>query len=217
MVKFTKTSIAKLLGSAGRKRESTGMTTSAASACRIYPSGVAAYVVDYRLEGSRAKRRVVLGKVDELTPQMARERAKEVEGRSPQRRGSRPGAARGSHPARGRDAAESQRHDGGEGRRGLPRSVRDNAIEAQRAQASVVERAAGGRVAASARRHARRYGARRTDRERTCKPSSRRRRNRAAVTCSAPSSDCRNGRGGQGVTSTSPLERVDPPAPPGGP
>jgi integrase len=45
---------------------------------RIYPSGAAAYVVDYRLKGSRKKRRVVLGKVAELTPQMARERAKAI-------------------------------------------------------------------------------------------------------------------------------------------
>jgi integrase len=76
MVKLTKTGIAKLtlkaqpaihwddeLGGFG---------------LRIYPSGAAAYVVDYRLKGSRKKRRVVLGKVAELTPQMARERAKAI-------------------------------------------------------------------------------------------------------------------------------------------
>ena len=45
---------------------------------RIYPSGVAAYIIDYRLKGSRAKRRVVLGKVAAISFAHARERAQEA-------------------------------------------------------------------------------------------------------------------------------------------
>ena len=45
---------------------------------RIYPSGVAAYIIDYQLKGSRAKRRVVLGKVAAISFAQARERAQEA-------------------------------------------------------------------------------------------------------------------------------------------
>ncbi|HZZ21249.1 MAG TPA: site-specific integrase [Roseiarcus sp.] len=76
MSKFTKTSIAKLLH-AGEARIHWDDDL-AGFGLRIYASGVAAYVVDFRLRGSRAKRRIVLGKADELTPQMARERCLEI-------------------------------------------------------------------------------------------------------------------------------------------
>ena len=80
MARLTKTGIAKLM---------TATPTAARAGIhwddelggfglRIYPSGAAAYVVDFRLRGSRQKRRVVLGRVAELTPQMARERARQT-------------------------------------------------------------------------------------------------------------------------------------------
>ena len=73
---FTKTSIAKLLAR-GEARIHWDEDL-AGFGLRIYASGAAAYIADYRLRGSRAKRRIVLGKVAELTPQMARERAIKV-------------------------------------------------------------------------------------------------------------------------------------------
>jgi integrase len=45
---------------------------------RIYPSGEASYLVDFRLKGSRAKRRIVLGKTAALSPEKARSRASDV-------------------------------------------------------------------------------------------------------------------------------------------
>jgi integrase len=45
---------------------------------RIYSSGESSYLVDFRIKGSRAKRRIVLGKTAALSPQKARERASDV-------------------------------------------------------------------------------------------------------------------------------------------
>jgi integrase len=45
---------------------------------RIYPSGEASYLVDYRLKGSRKKRRPTLGTIAELSPAEARQRAQEA-------------------------------------------------------------------------------------------------------------------------------------------
>jgi integrase len=45
---------------------------------RIYPSGEASYVVDYRLKGSRRKRRVVVGKPTSLSLDEATKRAKQA-------------------------------------------------------------------------------------------------------------------------------------------
>ena len=76
MTRLSKTAVAKLLqgGGAGIHWDD----DLGGFGLRIYPSGVAAYIIDYRLKGSRAKRRVVLGKVAALSLVHARERAQEA-------------------------------------------------------------------------------------------------------------------------------------------
>ena len=76
MARLSKTTVAKLLqgGGAGIHWDD----DLGGFGLRVYPSGAAAYVVDYRLKGSRAKRRVVLGKVAALSLAQARERAQEA-------------------------------------------------------------------------------------------------------------------------------------------
>jgi integrase len=75
-MKLTKTAIAKLLrdGGAGIHWDD----DLGGFGLRIYPSGAASFVADYRLRGSRRKRRIVLGTVALLSPDQARERARRV-------------------------------------------------------------------------------------------------------------------------------------------
>jgi integrase len=75
-MKFTKTAIAKLVAEA--KPAIHWNDDLGGFGLRIYPSGEASYVVDYRLKGSRRKRRVVLGKVVSLSLDEAAKRAKKA-------------------------------------------------------------------------------------------------------------------------------------------
>jgi integrase len=75
-MKFTKTSIAKLV--AGADAAIHWSDDLGGFGLRIYPSGEASYVVDYRLKGSRRKRRVVIGKVVSLSLDEAARRAKKA-------------------------------------------------------------------------------------------------------------------------------------------
>jgi integrase len=77
VAKLTKTSIGKLLmDGAGANARIHWDDALGGFGLRIYPSGAASYVVDYRLRGSRLKRRIVLGSVSELSLDQARERAR---------------------------------------------------------------------------------------------------------------------------------------------
>ena len=131
---------------------------------RIYPSGVAAYVIDYRLKGSRTKRRVVLGKVAALS--LSRLASARRRRKAAARRGVDLDKEQRAEVARREDEErrKANRHDRAPSRRGLPRSVRNHPVETRRAETRVVDRAVDERVAAPARRDARRDGARRPDR-----------------------------------------------------
>jgi integrase len=75
-MKFTKTAIAKLAAGADAAIHWSGDL--GGFGLRIYPSGEASYVVDYRLRGSRRKRRVVIGKAVSLSLDEAAKRAKKA-------------------------------------------------------------------------------------------------------------------------------------------
>jgi integrase len=75
-MKLTKTAVARLIEN--REARIYWDADLGGFGLRIYPSGAASFVVDFRLRGSRVKRRVVLGKVAELSLNMARERARRV-------------------------------------------------------------------------------------------------------------------------------------------
>ncbi len=76
--RLTKATVSKLLQSGAASTTSTVHwdVDLGGFGLRHYSSGAASYIVDFRLKGSRVKRRVVLGSVHVLAPDAARERAR---------------------------------------------------------------------------------------------------------------------------------------------
>ena len=73
-IRLTKGTVAKLLQAGAASTSSTIYwdLDLGGFGLRHYRSGAASYVVDFRLKGSRVKRRVVLGSVELLAPEAAK-------------------------------------------------------------------------------------------------------------------------------------------------
>ena len=211
MARFTKTTIAKLL--TDRQAGIHWDDDLGGFGLRIYPSGAAAFVVDFRLRGSRAKRRIVLGQADELTPQTAREKAKEVKA-----------SARQGVDLDRKTRAEVKRREDEKRRKATAMTVRQAVATYLEAFETIPSKRSGRKPAASSvlaetkwlRRFIELHGD--IAFEELSGP------NVQAVLDATPRSSRRNVFGAiarltawarrQGVISTSPLERIDPPARP---
>jgi len=219
MARLTKTGIAKLLAAAAVATAAPSTSTIhwddelGGFGLRIYASGAAAYVVDYRLKGSRRKRRVVLGKVAQLTPQMARERAKQTKD-----------AARNGADLDQELRADVKRRELEEQRKADAMTVRQAVAAYLEAFEATPSKRGGRRPASSSLRQAgvwlrRLVELHGDDRLENLAPT-----DVEAVLAATPQPSRRNVFGAiqrlvawarrQGVMDTSPLERIDPPARP---